>query len=58
MADAPTIPDEAEVRARWGAFAWSEDNVRKAHEIIGRCSTWRNGRWGRRRTRKAGCPYR
>jgi NADH-quinone oxidoreductase subunit E len=36
MADAPTIPEEAEVRARWGAFAWSEENVRKAHEIMGR----------------------
>ena len=23
MADAPTIPDEAEVRARWGGFAWT-----------------------------------
>jgi NADH-quinone oxidoreductase subunit E len=36
MADAPTIPDEAEVRARWGAFAWSEDRQRKAAEIMGR----------------------
>ena len=23
MAEAPQIPDEAETRARWGAFAWS-----------------------------------
>ncbi|RYD40638.1 MAG: NAD(P)H-dependent oxidoreductase subunit E, partial [Sphingomonadales bacterium] len=23
MADAPQIPDEAETRARWGAFAWT-----------------------------------
>ncbi|MBB5713977.1 complex I 24 kDa subunit family protein [Sphingomonas aerophila] len=36
MADAPAIPDEAEVRARWGAFAWSEDSQRKAAEILGR----------------------
>ena len=36
MADAPHIPDEAETRARWGAFAWTEENVAKANEIIGR----------------------
>ena len=36
MAEAASIPDEAEVRARWGAFAWSEENVRKAHEVLGR----------------------
>ena len=36
MADAPTIPDEAEVRARWGAFAWTDDNQRKANEVIAR----------------------
>ncbi len=36
MADAPHIPDEAETRARWGAFSWTEDNQRKANEIIGR----------------------
>ena len=36
MADAPAIPDEAEVRARWGSFAWSEANAAKAEEIIGR----------------------
>jgi NADH-quinone oxidoreductase subunit E len=36
MADAPQIPDEAEVRARWGAFAWSDENAAKAKEILGR----------------------
>lgn len=36
MADAPIIPDEAQVRVRWGAFAWTEDNQRKANEILGR----------------------
>ncbi|SEN21765.1 NADH dehydrogenase subunit E [Sphingomonas gellani] len=36
MADAPNIHDEAEVRARWGAFAWTDDNQRKANEVIGR----------------------
>ncbi|MFD1788628.1 complex I 24 kDa subunit family protein [Sphingomonas floccifaciens] len=36
MADAPQIPDEAEVRARWGGFAWTEENQKKANEIIGR----------------------
>ena len=36
MAEAATIPDETEVRARWGSFAWSEENVRKAHEVLGR----------------------
>jgi len=36
MADAVHIPDEAETRARWGAFAWTEDNQRKANEILGR----------------------
>jgi NADH-quinone oxidoreductase subunit E len=36
MAEAPTIPAEAEVRARWGAFAWTEENARKAKEILGR----------------------
>ena len=30
MADAPQIPDEAEVRARWGAFAWTAENAEKA----------------------------
>ena len=36
MADAPHIPDEAEVRARWGAFAWTSENAEKAKEIIAR----------------------
>lgn len=36
MADAPQIPDEAETRARWGDFAWTEENQRKANEILGR----------------------
>ena len=36
MAEAPQIPDEAETRARWGAFAWTEDNQKKANEILGR----------------------
>lgn len=30
------IPDEAETRARWGSFQWSEANVAKVKEIIGR----------------------
>jgi NADH-quinone oxidoreductase subunit E len=36
MADAPPIPDEAETRARWGAFAWSAESATKAAEIIAR----------------------
>ena len=36
MAEAPQIPDEAETRARWGAFAWSDENQKKANEILGR----------------------
>lgn len=36
MAGAVQIPDEAEVRARWGAFAWTADNEVKAREIIAR----------------------
>ena len=36
MADAAHIPDEAETRARWGAFAWTEANAAKVKEIIGR----------------------
>ena len=36
MADAVQIPDEAEVRARWGAFTWTAANAEKAREIIGR----------------------
>jgi NADH-quinone oxidoreductase subunit E len=36
MADAPQLPDEAETRARWGAFAWTPANAEKAREILGR----------------------
>ena len=36
MADGPHIPDEAETRARWGAFAWSDANQAKRNEILGR----------------------
>lgn len=36
MADAPNIPDEAEVRARWGAFAWDDTSAEKAKEIVAR----------------------
>ena len=36
MADAPQIPDEAEVRARWGSFAWTSDNATQAQKIIAR----------------------
>ena len=36
MADAPQIPDEAETRARWNDFAWSDDSQRKANEILAR----------------------
>ena len=36
MADAVQIPDEAEVRARWGSFAFTPENMEKAQTIIGR----------------------
>ena len=36
MADAVQIPDEAEVRARWGSFAFTPENMEKARTIIGR----------------------
>jgi len=36
MADAPQIPDEAEVRARWGAFVWTAENAEKAKTVIAR----------------------
>jgi NADH-quinone oxidoreductase subunit E len=36
MAEAAHIPDEAETRDRWGAFAWTEANAAKVKEIIGR----------------------
>ncbi|MHA6722823.1 complex I 24 kDa subunit family protein [Sphingomonas sp. RS2018] len=41
MADAPNIPDEAETRARWGGFAWTDDNQKKRNEILGRYPTGR-----------------
>ncbi|USI71753.1 complex I 24 kDa subunit family protein [Sphingomonas morindae] len=36
MADAPILPDEGEVRARWGGFAWNEDSAEKARVILAR----------------------
>lgn len=36
MSDDAHIPDEAETRARWGAFAWTAENADKVKEIIGR----------------------
>lgn len=36
MADAPQLPDEAEVRARWGNFAWTPENAEQAAKIIAR----------------------
>jgi NADH-quinone oxidoreductase subunit E len=36
MADAVHIPDEAETRARWGAFAWTAENAAQADKIIAR----------------------
>ena len=36
MADAAHIPDEAETRARWGGFAWTETNAAQAKVIVGR----------------------
>src|ERR1700759_1921646 len=36
MADAPQIPDEAEVRARWGSFAWTAENEEFAKKVIAR----------------------
>ena len=34
MAGQASILDDAEVRARWSGFAWTDDNARKAKEII------------------------
>lgn len=34
MADAPQIPDEAQVRARWGDFAFTPANMARAKELI------------------------
>ena len=36
MSDAAHIPDEAETRARWGNFAWTDANAAKAKEIFTR----------------------
>src|SRR3546814_659390 len=36
MAESPQLPPEDEVRARWGAFAWTEENAKKAKEIVAR----------------------
>ena len=36
MAEAPQIPDEAETRARWGDFAWTDANGKLAKQIIAR----------------------
>ena len=36
MADAPTFSDEAETRARWGAFAWSDASRDKRNAILAR----------------------
>ena len=36
MADTPHIPDEAETRARWGAFAWTKANAAIAKDIVAR----------------------
>jgi NADH-quinone oxidoreductase subunit E len=36
MAESPHLPPEDEVRARWGAFAWTEENAAKAKEIVAR----------------------
>ncbi len=36
MADRHLEPDTPELRARWGAFAWTKDNAAKAKEIVAR----------------------
>ena len=36
MADAAHIPDEAETRARWGAFQWTPENAEQAKTVIAR----------------------
>lgn len=36
MSQPAAIPDEAEVRARWGDFAFTEANLKKARNIIAR----------------------
>ena len=34
MADRQLHPDTPELRARWGAFAWSKDNAKQAKTIV------------------------
>ncbi|MPT47815.1 MAG: NAD(P)H-dependent oxidoreductase subunit E [Sphingobium sp.] len=36
MADAPQIPNEAEVRARWGGFQWTPENAAQTQKVIAR----------------------
>ncbi|MBS3930533.1 MAG: NAD(P)H-dependent oxidoreductase subunit E [Sphingomonadales bacterium] len=36
MADRHLEPDTPELRARWGAFAWSKDNAKQAKAIVAR----------------------
>jgi len=36
VADSVAIPDEAQTRAKWGAFAWSKANAKTADMYIGR----------------------
>ena len=36
MAEKPPLEDTPELRARWGAFAWTPENSAKANEILGR----------------------
>src|SRR6187431_352714 len=36
MADRHLAPDTPELRARWGAFAWTAENAAKAKEIVSR----------------------
>ena len=36
MSDAARLPDEAETRARWGGFAWTEASAAQAKTIIAR----------------------
>jgi NADH-quinone oxidoreductase subunit E len=36
MADRHLAPDTPELRARWGAFAWTAENAAKAKEAVAR----------------------
>ncbi|WP_174273591.1 NADH-quinone oxidoreductase subunit NuoE [Sphingomonas bacterium] len=36
MADAAQIPDEAETRARWGGFAWTDANAEQVKVVMAR----------------------